>query len=121
MALIFVRDSRWDFIQGDPESASAGAASRHCKWGIDAVRSCVQRFRAHLSLGGTQQGVPVVGVSHQIAVHHPDSPKPLKMDSLGMAVLKHYAPCSHPVGFHFRYAPQIHTPVIRRKVREEGV
>ena len=69
-----------------------------------------------------RQGVPVVGVSHQIAVHHPDSPKPLKMDSLGMAVLKHYAPCSHPVGFHFqRYAPQIHTPVIRRKVREVEV
>ena len=68
------------------------------------------------------QGVPVVGVSHQIAVHHPASPKPTKVDSLGMGVLKHYAPCSHPLGFHFqRYAPDIHTPVIRSSVREVPV
>jgi uncharacterized protein (TIGR00661 family) len=60
-----------------------------------------------------------VGLSHQSAVIHPFSPKPLKVDWLGYMVLKYYAPVNQSYGFHFKtYADKIYTPVIRKEIRE---
>jgi uncharacterized protein (TIGR00661 family) len=64
----------------------------------------------------------VVGLSHQAAVKHPSSPKPIQSDRVAMRVLKNYAPADAEIGFHFqRYAPEIRTPIIRRQVREAKV
>lgn len=69
-----------------------------------------------------RQGVPVVSLSHQAAVQHPASPKPARKAPLSTGILRHYAPASHQIGFHFqRYALDIRTPVIRRAVREVPV
>ncbi len=69
-----------------------------------------------------RQGVPVVGLSHQAAVKHPSSPKPLQSDAIAARILENYAPAEVEIGFHFqRYAPEIRTPVIRRQVREAAV
>lgn len=63
---------------------------------------------------------PCVGLSHQIAVTHRKAPKSGKRDFLGSAILRYYAPCKYPYGFHFKaYAPTIYTPVIREQVRRE--
>ncbi|GAA3950433.1 glycosyltransferase family protein [Hymenobacter algoricola] len=63
--------------------------------------------------------VPCVGLSHQSAVLSDYAPRPRQEDLLGRAVLRHYAPTTAQVGFHFeRYESGIHTPVIRRQVRE---
>ncbi|MBW3130645.1 glycosyltransferase family protein [Hymenobacter profundi] len=62
---------------------------------------------------------PCVALSHQSAVLHPAAPRPKRPDPVGRAVLRHYAPTTAHYGFHFEaYAPGIHTPVIRRQVRE---
>lgn len=69
-----------------------------------------------------RQGVPVVGLSHQAAVKHPSSPKPLQSDAIAARILENYAPAEVEIGFHFqRYAPEIRTPIIRRQVREATV
>jgi len=63
--------------------------------------------------------VPCVALSHQSAVLSAYAPRPQTDDPLGRAVLRHYAPATAHYGFHFeRYEAGIHTPVIRRQVRE---
>ncbi|TGE28395.1 glycosyltransferase family protein [Hymenobacter metallicola] len=63
--------------------------------------------------------VPCVALSHQSAVLSEYAPRPEKEDLIGRAVLRHYAPATAHYGFHFdQYEPGIHTPVIRRQVRE---
>lgn len=62
---------------------------------------------------------PCVALSHQSAVLHPAVPQPARPDVVGRTVLRHYAPSTAQVGFHFAaYAPGIHTPVIRQQVRQ---
>lgn len=66
-----------------------------------------------------KKGVLSIGLSHQAAVQHPASPKPLQKDPVGQFILKHYAPTDRAIGFHFdRFAPAITTPIIRRAIRE---
>jgi uncharacterized protein (TIGR00661 family) len=65
------------------------------------------------------KSVPCIGLSHQAAVVHKSSPKPVKADLLGMAILRNYAPVDKQFGFHFQpYAKHIFTPVIRKQIRE---
>ena len=62
---------------------------------------------------------PCVALSHQSVVLDPAAPQPSRPDVVGRTVLRHYAPATARYGFHFApYAPGIHTPVIRRQVRE---
>lgn len=60
-----------------------------------------------------------VGLSHQAAFLSPKSPRPARRSLMAEQVLKHFAPCNRPVGFHFRrYDSFILPPIIRKDVRE---
>ncbi|WKV12216.1 glycosyltransferase family protein [Marivirga harenae] len=60
-----------------------------------------------------------VGLSHQSAVIHPFSPKPMKTDWLGYLILKYYAPVNQSYGVHFKtYADKIYLPIIRQEIRD---
>ncbi len=60
-----------------------------------------------------------ISLSHQAAVLNKNAPAPKKIDIIGRAVLKNYAPVSDQYGFHFEaYDTNIFTPVIRNQVRE---
>ena len=64
-------------------------------------------------------GVKAVELSHQAAVSHPNSPKPLEKHRIGNFILGNYCPSPHKYGFHFEsYASSIFTPVIRENIRE---
>jgi len=65
------------------------------------------------------QHVPSVSLSHQCAFVSPKTPRPKAgWFNYGAAILKHYSPTTHHVGFHFeRYDDFIHTPVIRSEIR----
>jgi uncharacterized protein (TIGR00661 family) len=64
-------------------------------------------------------GVKSVELSHQAAVSHPNSPKPLEKHRIGNFILGNYCPSPHKYGFHFEsYASSIFTPVIRENIRE---
>ena len=59
-----------------------------------------------------------IGLSHQAAVINQKSPKPVKKDKIGKAILDNYAPVTHAYGFHFdKYDENINTPVIRNEIR----
>lgn len=59
-----------------------------------------------------------IGLSHQCGVLSKNAPQPSKVDLIGKAVLKYYAPVAEKFGFHFLpYDKNIFTPVIRQEVR----
>lgn len=61
---------------------------------------------------------PCISVSHQAAVINKKSPKSSKIDPIGKAILRSYAPAGSQYGFHFlSYDKNIFTPVIRQEVR----
>ena len=64
-------------------------------------------------------GVNSVELSHQAAVSHPSSPKPIDKHRIGNFILGNYCPSPHKYGFHFEsYASSIFTPVIRENIRK---
>lgn len=68
------------------------------------------------------KGKQCIGLSHQNAVLHIETPKPEKKDYFGRFILKNYAPSSVHYGFHFRKIDeQIFTPVIRKNIRNSEI
>lgn len=66
--------------------------------------------------------IPCLSMSHQFAVLQKEAPRPEKIDPFAWMVLRHYAPVTAGVGFHFKkYNPQTFTPVIRREIRQATV
>ncbi len=62
--------------------------------------------------------VPCVGLSHQASFLSEKCPRPAKRSIFAEQILRHFAPCNHPIGFHFRqYDSFILPPIIRRGVR----
>ena len=63
--------------------------------------------------------VPSIELSHQAAVLHQSSPKPIKKDVISNYILSHYCPTKLKFGFHFEeYDKQIYSPIIRDAVRQ---
>lgn len=64
-------------------------------------------------------GTPSIALSHQASFLSDKSPRPEKKSVLAEQVLKNFAPCDIPIGFHFkRYDSFILPPVIRKEVKE---
>ena len=65
-----------------------------------------------------RKNVFAVALSHQASFVSSKSPRPAQKSLLGEQILKYFAPCSKPVGFHFkRYDTFILPPIIRQDVR----
>lgn len=61
----------------------------------------------------------VVGLGHQASFLSKNTPRPDKKSWIGELILKYYAPCTQPIGFHFdEFDAFIHKPVIRKPIRE---
>ncbi len=59
-----------------------------------------------------------IGLGHQASFLSHKTPRPSRKDWLGEFILKHYAPCSQPIGFHFDcFDNFVNKPVIRKEVR----
>lgn len=62
--------------------------------------------------------VKCIQISHQAAFLSPKSPRPVNKQWWGELILKHYAPASTAIGFHFEnYDDFIFPPVIRNDIR----
>jgi len=62
--------------------------------------------------------VSCVGLSHQSAFLSDNCPRPYKTSVVSEQIMKNFAPCTKPVGFHFkRYDSFIEPPVIRSQVK----
>jgi len=69
-----------------------------------------------------KKNVRCVALSHQSAFLSPLTPRPDQPSKLGEFILQKYAPVEHAIGFHFEsYDGFIHTPVIRKAIREAEV
>lgn len=65
------------------------------------------------------KGVDCCALSHQAAVMGKGSPRNWSFNFLAKAVLRHYAPHTRYVGFHFQaYNQNIFTPVIRQEIQQ---
>ncbi len=78
----------------------------------------ISDFEPITSWAARKSGIPVVGLSHQASFLSHQTPRPAVRSYFAEKILRHYAPCTHPVGFHFRrYDNFIQAPVIRSEVR----
>ena len=63
--------------------------------------------------------VPIVDISHQAGVRHPQAARPSWKDPVAEWVLAHFAPAPRCVGFHFQsFGNNYRTPVIRPAIRK---
>jgi uncharacterized protein (TIGR00661 family) len=63
--------------------------------------------------------VETISLSHQCAFLSNKVPRPNFSDPIAKLVLEKYARCTHNIGFHFKeYDDYIHTPVIRKEIRD---
>ena len=66
-----------------------------------------------------KSGTPSIALSHQASFLSDKSPRPVKKSLFAEQILKNFAPCDIPVGFHFsRYDSFILPPVIRSEVQD---
>ncbi len=83
----------YDFVISDFEPVSAWAARR--------------------------AGVPCIGMSHQASFFSQRTPRPPRRSRTGELIFRHYAPCNHAIGFHYKsYDDFILTPVIQDSIRK---
>ncbi len=62
---------------------------------------------------------PCISLSHQASFLSAKTPRPAHKDIVAENILRHYAPTSAFIGFHFQtYDSFVHTPVIRSEVRK---
>ncbi|MCH8548835.1 MAG: hypothetical protein LAT80_08160 [Balneolaceae bacterium] len=82
----------------------------------DLVITDYESISAWASVGSD---VPCIGLSHQAAFLSEASPRPQQRSPMAELILKRFAPCNKPIGFHFRrYDSFIEPPVIREQIRD---
>lgn len=65
-----------------------------------------------------KKGVISIGLSHQAAFLSEKTPRPKKRSIAGELIFRHYAPCDHFIGFHYKpYDDNIFPPVISDEIR----
>ena len=63
------------------------------------------------------RSVSCVGMSHQVSFLSSNTPRPQRKSLFAEQIFRHYAPCTHPIGFHYEsYDHFIYPPVIRHPV-----
>lgn len=79
----------------------------------------INDFEPVVSLAARLKGRTLFGISHQSALLSPHSPRPQGIRApVAERIIRHYAPCTHYIGLHFKsYDHYITTPVIRSAVR----
>lgn len=86
---------------------------------IDQYDLIISDYEPITSWAALNSEIPLIGLSHQAAFLSPKSPRPRKKSLIAEQVLRHFAPCNRPFGFHFkRYDSFILPPIIRKDVRD---
>lgn len=63
-------------------------------------------------------GIPCIGLSHQASFLSKKTPRPVNGNPATEWIFRHYAPCTKPIGFHYKtYDDFIFTPIIRNEIR----
>jgi uncharacterized protein (TIGR00661 family) len=79
----------------------------------------ISDFEPVTSWAAISSGIPCIGLSHQASFISDNTPRPDKRSGFAEQVLRYFAPCTIPVGFHFqRYDTFIDPPIIRSQIKE---
>lgn len=79
----------------------------------------ISDFEPISSWAAMKSGVPCIGLSHQAAFLSDRTPRPAQTSVMAEQILKRFAPCHRPIGFHFlRYDRFVEGPIIRSEIRE---
>ena len=89
---------------------------------IDTYSAIISDYEPVTAWAARTGGLPSISLSHQASFLSDKSPRPEKKSLLAEKILKHFAPCNKPIGFHFqRYDRFILPPIIRHDVRQLDV
>lgn len=84
---------------------------------LDQYELIISDYEPVTAWAAASAGRECIGMSHQAAFLSDKSPRPAKRSVFAEGILKHFAPCTNPVGFHFlRYDHFIEPPIIRRDI-----
>ena len=79
----------------------------------------ISDFEPVSSWAAVKSGVTCIGLSHQAAFLSDRVPRPPSPSPLAEQILRRFAPCHKPIGFHFlKYDRFIEGPVIRSEIRQ---
>ncbi len=89
---------------------------------VDKYDLIISDFEPITAWASKLKGRASVALSHQASFLSPKTPRPSGKNYPVELIIRWYAPCLIPIGFHFeRYDTSIHTPVIRQEIREADV
>ena len=84
---------------------------------IDHYDLIINDFEPVTAWAAKRKGIPIIGIGNQHSLLSPHSPKAKIWAPLSKAVIRHYAPTPHWLGFHFQaYEERIFTPTVRQEV-----
>jgi uncharacterized protein (TIGR00661 family) len=79
----------------------------------------ISDFEPISSWAAIKSGITCIGMSHQAAFLSDRTPRPSAISKVSEQILRRFAPCHRPIGFHFlRYDPFIEGPIIRSDIRQ---
>lgn len=111
-----------DFLKTFSNNSSIGVFNEIRKFPVEKYDLVINDFEPITAWACMHKQIPCVGLSHQSALLSPFTPKPKSFDPIGDWIIKHYAPVTKYVGFHFApFDNNIYTPVIRKRIREAKV
>lgn len=86
---------------------------------VDHYNLIISDYEPVTAWASFHTGIPSIGLSHQASFLSNRSPRPKHKSLIAEKILKHFAPCNKPIGFHFqRYDKFIQPPIIREGVRK---
>lgn len=119
LSFYFGKKGGVDIMKTIRKNSSRDFYEEVCRFPVEEYDVVVNDFEPVSAWACYRKDVPCVALSHQASMLSPRIPKPDNYDIMGDWILRNYAPALSYVGFHFKaYDKQIHTPVIRRSIRE---
>ncbi len=86
---------------------------------VDDYDVVVNDFEPVTAWAAQGAGIPCIAMSHQAAFISPKVPRPTKRSKMAEGVMRHFAPSTHFVGFHYlRYDDFIEPPIIRQQIKD---
>lgn len=122
LSFYFGKKGGINFLKTFTNNSSARLYKEIRDFPIDNYELIINDFEPITAWSAKLKRKKCIALSHQSALLSDKCPKPRSKDAVGKMILKNYAPASKHYGFHFNaFDSNIHTPVIRKAVRNMDV
>jgi uncharacterized protein (TIGR00661 family) len=122
LSFYFGKSGGVDLIKTFKKNSSRKVYNEISSFPVEKYDLVINDFEPITAWACRRKNIACIGLSHQSALLSAKVPQPKHYDPVGDWILKHYAPVSSHVGFHFsEFDKNIFTPVIRARVRNAEV